>query len=88
MDNLNKKVMDKENNFYARLNKLNDNIKKIDNYIKNNKEVDIEGLDHFNKELGDLTSEYDILREIIYETEDELNKLENKPNKQKMILIK
>ena len=29
MDNLEKKVMNKENNLHARLNKLNDNVKKI-----------------------------------------------------------
>ena len=34
INNLNKKVIDKENNLNARLNKLNDDIKKIDKYIK------------------------------------------------------
>ena len=32
MDNLEKKVMNKENNLHARLNKLNDNVKKINKY--------------------------------------------------------
>ena len=34
MDNLEKKVMNKENNLHARLNKLNDNVKKINKYNK------------------------------------------------------
>ena len=34
MDNLSKKVTDKENNLYAKLNKLNDNIKKQTNISK------------------------------------------------------
>ena len=34
MDNLEKKVMNKENNLHARLNKLNDNVKKINKYSK------------------------------------------------------
>ena len=36
MDNLYKKVTDKEHNLHARLDKLNNNFKKLDNYIKEN----------------------------------------------------
>ena len=54
----------------ARLNRLNDNIKKIDY----NKKVNIEELDDFNKKYNDLIFEYDIVREVIYETKDELRK--------------
>ena len=47
MNNLDKKFMDKENDLHARLISLGNNIKKINNYVKNNnpdgikKELDI-----------------------------------------------
>ena len=85
IDNLYKKFMDKKNDFDARLNRLDDNIKKINDY---NKKVDIEELDDFNKKSNDLIFEYDMLREIIYETKDELKKIKNKPNKTKVDLDK
>ena len=71
IDNLYKSFMDKKNDFDARLNRLDDNIKKINDY---NKKVDIEELDNFNKKYNDLIFEYDMLTEIIYETKDELEK--------------
>ena len=44
MSNLDKMVMDKENKWSAKLDKLNNDVKKLDNYIKenNDKKINIE----------------------------------------------
>ena len=39
MNNLDKRVIDKENNLHARLNKLNDDVKKINKYNKKSIEI-------------------------------------------------
>ena len=41
MSNLGKMVMDKENKWSAKLNKLNNDVKKLDNYIKENNDKKI-----------------------------------------------
>ena len=53
-NNLNKKVIDKENNLNARLNKINDNIKKIDKYIKKNNNFKVkykESIENIEKDM-------------------------------------
>ena len=53
-NNLNKKVIDKENNLNARLNKINDNIKKIDKYIKENNNFKVkykESIENIEKDM-------------------------------------
>ena len=71
INNLYKQIIDKENDFDAKfdkLNKLNDNIKKINNYIKKNKEkIDIKDLADIDNRYNNLMNEYDILRDITYE---------------------
>ena len=92
INNLYKQIIDKENYFDAKLdklNKLNDNIKKINNYVKeNNEKINIKDLEDIDNRYDNLINEYNILRDIIYEYKDEIKRIKRKPIKQKMILIK
>ena len=84
MDNLNKKVADKEHNLPVRSNKVNNNAKKTDNYIKENshKKVDIKKkLDVANNEYNYLLLEYDQLRKELMETKDKLKETKDKLDK-------
>ena len=87
MNNLYKQIIDKENDFGAKLdklNKLNDNIKKINNYIKkNNEKINIKDLEDVDNRYNDLINEYNILRDTIYEYKNEIKKIKIKPNKTK-----
>ena len=87
INNLYKQIIDKENDFDAKLdklNKLNDNIKKINNYIKrNNEKVNIKDLEDVDNRYNNLMNEYDILRDIIYEYKNEIKRIKIKPNKTK-----
>ena len=69
INNLYKQIIDKENDFDAKLdklNKLNDNIKKINNYIKkNNEKIDIKDLEDVDNRYNNLMNEYDIERYYI-----------------------
>ena len=61
INNLYKQIIDKENDFDAKLdklNKLNDNIKKINNYIKeNNEKINIEDLENIDNRYDNLINE-------------------------------
>ena len=89
INNLYKQIIDKENDFDAKLdklNKLNDNIKKINNYIKeNNEKNNIKDLEDTDNRYDNLINEYNILRDIIYEYKDykEIKRIKRKPNKTK-----
>ena len=90
INNLYKQIVDKENDFDAKLdklNKLNDNIKKINNYIKkimkNIKDINIKDLEDIDNRYNNLINEYDILRDIIYEYKNEIKKIKIKSNKTK-----
>ena len=87
INNLYKQIIDKENDFDAKLDKLNkldDNIKKINNYIKkNNEKINIKDLEDIDNRYNNLINEYDILRDIIYEHKNEIKKIKIKPNKTK-----
>ena len=81
INNLYKQIVDKENDFHAKLdklNKLNDNIKKINNYIKkimkNIKDINMKDLEDIDNRYNNLINEYDILRDIIYEYKNEIKK--------------
>ena len=52
--------MDKENILHPKLNKLNDNIEKINKYTENtdDKKVNIKKIDNNNKEYNDLFEKY------------------------------
>ena len=81
INNLYKQIIDKENDFNAKLdklNKLNDNIKKINNYIKNNEKIDIEDLEDIDNRNNNLINEYDILRDIMHEYKNEIKKNKTK----------
>ena len=69
INNLYKQIIDKENDFDAKLdklNKLNDNVKKINNYIKkNNEKIDIKDLEDVDNRYNNLMNEYDIERYYI-----------------------
>ena len=79
INNLYKQIIDKENDFDAKLdklNKLNDNIKKINNYIKeNNEKIDIKDLEDTDNRCDNLINEYYILRDIIHEYKDEIKRI-------------
>ena len=53
INNLDKKVIEKENDFYARLSRLNDNAKKTNKYIKeeNSTDLDIQILKKINIQI-------------------------------------
>ena len=81
INNLYKQIVDKENDFDAKLdklNKLNDNIKKMNNYIKkimkNIKDINIKDLEDIDNRYNNLINEYDILRDMIYEYKNEIKK--------------
>ena len=82
------KLQIKKNDFRVRLNKLNDNIKKIYNHIKkNNNEIDIKKiLDIINDEYYDLLFEYTELekyKQKYDDNDDKLIKFENKIKKRR-----
>ena len=87
INNLYKQIVDKENDFDAKLdklNKLNDNIKNINNYIKkHNEKINIEDLEDIDNRYNNLMNEYDILRDIMHEYKNEIKKIKIKPNKTK-----
>ena len=81
INNLYKQIVDKENDFDAKLdklNKLNDNIKKMNNYIKkimkNIKDINIKDLEDIDNRYNNLINEYDILRDMIYVYKNEIKK--------------
>ena len=78
INNLYKQIIDKENVFDAKLDKLNksnDNIKKINNYIKEkNEKINIKDLVDVDNRYNNLMNEYNILRDIIYEYKNEIKK--------------
>ena len=84
--NLYKKVTDKEHNLRTRLDKLNNNFKKLDNYIKenNDKKIDTEKkLDTANNEYNHLLLEYNQSRKELMESKDKLNETKDKLDKAK-----
>ena len=87
INNLYKQIIDKENDFDAKLNKLNklnDNIKKINNYIKkDNEKINIEDLEDIDNRCNNLINEYDILRDIMHEYKNEIKKIKKNTNKTK-----
>ena len=87
INNLYKHIIDKENDFDTKLdklNKLNDNIKKNNNYIKeNNEKINIKDLEDTDNRYDNLINEYNILRGIIHEYKDEIKRIKRKPNKTK-----
>ena len=62
INNLCKQIIDKENDFNTKLdklNKLNDNIKKINTYIKkNNEKINTEDLEDIDNRYNNLINEY------------------------------
>ena len=82
MNNFNKEYAREESK--NRLDKLNDDIKKKKNYIKdNNEKINIKDLEDIDNRYDNLIDEYDILRDIINEYKDEIKKMKRKPNKTK-----
>ena len=79
INNLYKQIIDKKNDFDAKLdklNKLNDNIKKVNNYIKdNNEKINIVDLEDIDNRYDNLINEYDIFRDIINEYKYEIRKI-------------
>ena len=66
------------------MNKLNDNIIKINNYIKeNNEKINIKDLEDTDNRYDNLINENNILRDIIHEYKDEIKRIKSKPNKTK-----
>ena len=89
-DNINylyKQIIDKENYFDVKLdklNKLNDNFKKINNYIKeNNEKTNIKDLKDTDNGYDNLIKEYNILKDIIHEYKDKIKRIKRKSNKTK-----
>ena len=75
MSNLDKIVTSKENKWNTKLNKLNNDVKKFDNYIKENnyKKINMEKkLDIFENERDDLLLKRNQLNEELNKTKNEL----------------
>ena len=70
MSNLDKIVKNKENEFSAKLNKLNNDVKTIDNYIKENNDKRIKK----EKEYNEIFLKYNESIKELEKTKDELNK--------------
>ena len=70
MNNLDKIVKNKENGFSTKLNKLNNDVKKIDNYIKENNDKIIKK----QKECNEIFLKYNESIKDLEKTKDELNK--------------
>ena len=70
MNNLDKIVKNKENGFSTKLNKLNNDVKKIDNYIKENNDKIIKK----EKECNEIFLKYNESIKDLEKTKDELNK--------------
>ena len=64
INNLDKKVIDKENNLRARSNKLNDNVKKINKYNKEKYRDNISNLDHHIRQLKNRLEENNNLSDV------------------------
>ena len=64
INNLDKKVIDKENNLRARSNKLNDNVKKINKYNKEKYRDNISNLDHHIRQLKNKLEENNNLSDV------------------------
>ena len=80
--------MNKKNDYRARLNKLNYNVKKIYNHIKknNNNEIDMKKtLDALNNEYYELLLDYTELKKYKQKYDDDDDKLINFENKIKEI---
>ena len=83
ISNLDKMVMDKENNWSIKLNKLNNDVKKLDNYIKenNDKKINTEKkLEIVENERNNLLLEYNQLNEELKRTKNELKRIKDKLN--------
>ena len=83
MSNLAKIVADKENKWSAKLNKLNNDGKKLDNYIKENNDKKInkeKKLDIVNIERNKLLLEYNQSSEELKRTKNELKRTKDKLN--------
>ena len=79
-----KNLQTKKNDLNAKLDKLKDNIKKRENYTKenNDEKVDIEKeLDNVNKEYNDSLNEYAQLNEHLEDNKYELNEIKYMLNK-------
>ena len=64
INNLDKKVIDKENNLRARSNKLNDNVKKINKYNKEKYRDNIGNLDHHIRQIKNKLEENNNLSDV------------------------
>ena len=85
MSNLDKMVMSKENKWNTKLNKLSNDIKKLDDYIKENnyKKINMERkLDIFENERDDLLKRNQ-LNEELNKTKNELYNAKNKLDEEK-----
>ena len=74
MSNLDKMVTNKENEWSCKLNKLNNNVKKLDNYIKENNDTKI----NTEKELEIVENEYNNLLLKYNQSNKELKSTKNK----------
>ena len=70
MDNLDKIVKNKENEFSAKLNKLNNDAKKIEIYVKENNDKIIKK----EKEYNEIFLKYNASIKELEKTKDDLNK--------------
>ena len=84
MSNLDKMVTDEENKWSTKLNKLNNDVKKLDSYIKENnvKKINKEKkLEIAKNERNDLLLKYNQLNEELKNTKNKLYKTKYKLNK-------
>ena len=83
MSNLDKMVTSKESKWSSKLNKLNNNVKILENYIKenNDKKINIEKkLDIVENERNNLLLKYNQSDEELNSTKNELYETKNKLN--------
>ena len=85
MSNLHEKATNKINKFDVRLNELNNNIGKMDNYTKKNNK---KKLNVANNHHSNLLLEYNQSKNELMEVKDELNKTKDKLNKAKVDINK
>ena len=84
ISNLDKMFTDKENKGSTKLDKLNNDVKKLDNYIKENKDKKINAekeLDVVENERNNLLLKYNQLNEELNRTKNELYETKGKLNK-------
>ena len=84
MSNLDKMVTDKEHNLNAKLDRLSKNVKKLDNYIKenNNKKINTKKeLDAVENERNNLLLKYNQSKQELMKTKNKLYETENKLDK-------